>query len=186
MKRPHAPVPQIDRTKFRICSAAELVPSVAAQEWNVEQSSPLRSQPHLLSKCGSRSSAQVACKAFHPHSLGERTSKLGRTIYIWAVLPRRAHFDHCGRHSLRAVSKLGRSIYIVRRAHSRVDQVTLPGRRASIARASSKQWQSRCRNCGLVCASIALLSSDRRFGRTRRRVRLQAVVRSPPRLQSCR
>jgi hypothetical protein len=107
MKRPLAPVPQLARTKLRICSAAELVPSVAAQEWNVEQSSPLRSQPHLLSKCGSRSSAQVACKAFHPHSLGERTSKLGRTI---CIVRRAQSRTNSGHPTVKRTSELGRSI----------------------------------------------------------------------------
>jgi hypothetical protein len=72
MQASHAPVPQLDRTTLHICSAAELVPSFAVQDGTANSPRRREARPHLFSKCGARSSAQVACYAFHPFPPEER------------------------------------------------------------------------------------------------------------------
>ena len=71
-----AQVRRLDRTKPRICSPAELVPSRALLERNFKQSSASASGgPHLLGKCGIpslRDSPRSPRPGLHNPS-GERT-----------------------------------------------------------------------------------------------------------------
>lgn len=82
---PYAPVRWLDRTKLRVCSPPQLVPSHASHEWNSEHCSPsltaTASAPQVRGP--SQRTSRVQSLSSLPLRRG-KTSELGRTICVSA------------------------------------------------------------------------------------------------------